>query len=249
MNRRGLFSAAVAGVLLPGAARAEGISVMEIPPVHPDAELLALAERFIASDLAIQAMDVLPDGNLDMAEVERLANAAHDLAFAMSDIRATTAAGIVARARCLAVHNAEGAFTMDGENTTAGRLAFDLIRDARALDGIPAGHVTSPDADLLAACAAFDALEREYLATGFGHEIGSPAEAVAEAEQERVSEAQRALVDRMCDLQAVTREGLAARAHSLALWDAELMKDGPGDIGECLTAAIVRDLLAGRPVA
>ena len=38
-------------------------------------------------------------------------------------------------------------------------------------------------------------------------------------------------------------EGQAARARSLALWDAELMKP-QGDITGQLTQAIVRDLLA-----
>ena len=133
----------------------------------------------------------------------------------------------------------------------------NLLTAAAASLGLPGtviasnarGPDTHPDAELMQTCAAFDALERIYVATGGGHEIGSLAEAVAEAEQDRISEAQRELVTRMCDLRAATREGMAARAHSLALWDAELLKDGDGDAGTRLTAAIVRDLLAGRTVA
>ena len=64
-----------------------------------------------------------------------------------------------------------------------------------------------------------------------------------EAERDRISVAQDEHVARVCELRAVTREGMAARARSLALWHAELMKDGPGDAGERLTAAIVRDLI------
>ncbi len=56
-------------------------------------------------------------------------------------------------------------------------------------------------------------------------------------------------MDRICDLQAVTREGQAARARSLALWDAEMLRPDRCFIGDRLTAAIVRDLLAGREVA
>lgn len=101
-----------------------------------------------------------------------------------------------------------------------------------------------PDAALLAACDAFYDLEGAYLATGFGHEIGSSEEAAADAEQERLSLAQAPLVARMCELRAVTREGQAARARSLALWDAELMKPGKVYTNDRLMAAIVRDLLA-----
>ena len=74
-----------------------------------------------------------------------------------------------------------------------------------------------------------------------GHSTSSDTELIAVCAE---FDAQSPLVDRMCKLRATTMEGDRARACSLALWDAELMKDGPGDTGECLTAAIVRDLLA-----
>ncbi len=60
----------------------------------------------------------------------------------------------------------------------------------------------------------------------------------------RLSNAQDPLVSHICDLRAVTREGQVARARSLALWDAELMKPQK-DTGGWFTQAIVRDLLAG----
>ena len=106
------------------------------------------------------------------------------------------------------------------------------------------GQAVHPDAELLEACAAFDALERAYIAAGGDYALGSPEENAAEAERERLSDAQDPLVERMCELREVTREGQADRARSLALWDAELMKLGPGHTGTWLTAAIVRDLLA-----
>ena len=102
----------------------------------------------------------------------------------------------------------------------------------------------SPDAELLEACSALDTLERAYIAAGGDYALGSPQEDMAEAERARLSEAQDPLVERMCELRAVTREGQAARARSLGLRDAGLMKPGPGDTGTWLTAAIVRDLLA-----
>ena len=166
----------------------------------------------------------------------------------MDELRATTAAGIQARAHSLALHAGHGDYSFDAEDTIPGRLLHYLMRDSAALGG-SVGLVPvppSPDAELLEACAAFDTLEREYLATGFGHEPGSPEDAAADAEQNRLTTAQGPLVERMCELRAVTQEGMAARARSLALWDAELLKGGTGDTGMCLTAAIVRDLLGGK---
>ncbi len=114
---------------------------------------------------------------------------------------------------------------------------------ARAVLPAMAGAETlHPDAELLKVCAAFDALERQYLATDFGQPSRSPKGAAAEAERDRLHNAQRPLVNRMCQLRAVTREGHAARARSYALWDAEMMKP-QHDIEGLFTQAIVRDLI------
>ena len=92
-------------------------------------------------------------------------------------------------------------------------------------------------------CAAFDELERGYIATGGDHGTELPEQAAADAEQARIPEVRVPLVARMVKVGAVTREGMAARARSLALWDADPMKDGTVGTGECLTYAIVRDLV------
>lgn len=97
----------------------------------------------------------------------------------------------------------------------------------------------SSDAELLAACAAFDALEAAYRATDFRAEPYTP----AEAEQDRITAAQRPLVARMTELRAVTHEGRLARARSLIGWWPEIMTDGEGTTGECLTYATLRDLV------
>jgi hypothetical protein len=167
----------------------------------------------------------------------------------LGDLRAITAEGVAARARCLAVHNSDGAFAMDDPNTVTGRLFRFLMRDAGALgNGAVVASAVSPDAELLEACAAFDALEQAYIAGGGNYAPGSPEEDEAEAERMRLSDAQEPLVNRICDLRAITREGQVARASSLALWDAEMMKPKDDIIGQ-FTQAIVRDLLAGRAVA
>jgi hypothetical protein len=56
MNRRNLLTAAVAGVMLPGAVTAAGISITGMAAAHSDADLLALVERFIAHEQIIRAM-------------------------------------------------------------------------------------------------------------------------------------------------------------------------------------------------
>ena len=246
-TRRGLLGGAAVLAAAPAAASGTGGG----QTAHPDAKLLALAERFLQHEVAIQAMPCDAEAEAEEAvqhvEQRRMFEAKHALALQLGTVRATTADGIAARARCLAVHNADGAFSMEDPDSTAGRLLRYLMRDAKALAGVPSVEpVVAPDADLLAACAAFDDLERAYQATGFNHAVRSPEDEAAEAERWRVSAAQDQLVERMCELRAVTRAGQAARARSLALWDGELMKDGTGDTGALLTAAIVRDLIGGE---
>ena len=240
---------------LANTACAAAVGTAALPPVaiagthHPDAQLIRLAEQFIANEQAIHAepCDEEPDTpEADQAEqrMRRLVTTQAVLTRQLDAVQATTADGIAARARCLAVHNADLAFAMDCPNTTTGRLARQLIRDAMP-EGNTVTVTPSPDAALLEACAAFDALERAYVATFNGYDFDSPEEAAAEIERERLSEAQEPLVVRICQLRAVTLAGQAARARSLALWDGELMKPNTdGDASARLTTAIVRDLLA-----
>ncbi|MGI4793264.1 MAG: hypothetical protein ACRYG8_04100 [Janthinobacterium lividum] len=100
-----------------------------------------------------------------------------------------------------------------------------------------------PDTELLAACAAFDALEAAYRATDFRAEPHTPEATAAEIEQDRITAAQRPLVARMTELRAITHEGRVARARSLIGWWPEVMADGEGTTGECLTYATLRDLV------
>ncbi len=100
---------------------------------------------------------------------------------------------------------------------------------------------TAGDDDLLAACRAFDALERAFIAVG-GHHTGAEEDA-ADAERECLRIAQEPLVDRICGQVAVTRDGQVARARSLALWEPDLLDDA-GETGQRITAAILRDLMS-----
>ncbi len=233
--------------LLAGAAALAAAPAVAAPPPHPDADLLALASRFIDHERLIQTMpcDAETEAQEAAQDVEqhRLLNRKRDLVLAMGELRATTADGIAARARCLAVHNADGAFSMDAPGTTTSQLLLDLVRDAGALGGAGRPVAVSPDADLVKACAAFDHLQRAFDAIPATHLPGSAEEDAADAERERICEQQAPLVDRMCQLRAVTREGAVTRARSLVLWDKELMKERGEAAGERLTEAIVRDLV------
>ena len=221
------------------------------PLPHPDADLLALAGRFIAHERLVQAMpcDAETDAEEAMQEAEqgRLLDYKHGLVMQMGEMRATTADGIAARARCLALHNADGAHSMDDPDTTTGRLLRWLMRDAVALSGaVPVMEAMSPDAELLEVCAAFDVLERAYATSCADLPVSGPECDASEIEQGRIYDEQQPLVARMCELRAITREGQAARARSLATWHPELTWPGQsGDTGRRLTIAIVRDLIGG----
>ena len=122
-----------------------------------------------------------------------------------------------------------------------------LLGGAAVLAAAPAlmSEATSahPDAELLAACAAHDELERAYLATGFSYECGTPEYDAAEAEQVRISAAQGPYVTRICEARPVTWEGHAARARTLALCDPDLFRRASDYTNEAMLAAIVRDLI------
>ena len=64
------------------------------------------------------------------AEQRQIFGVKHALIMQLGDFRATTADGVAARARCLAIHNSDGAFAMDDPNTDTGRLLRYLMRDA-----------------------------------------------------------------------------------------------------------------------
>jgi hypothetical protein len=142
MSKRRDFLGFTAGVVvartvLPIAAKAEEVVNTTTPAGHPDADLLHLAERFIQHERAMQewpceALPGTPEDERQYAEQSRMVDIQHSLTLQLGLLRATTSDGIQARARCLAVHNADGAFTMDDPNTTTGRLLRHLMRDAGA---------------------------------------------------------------------------------------------------------------------
>jgi hypothetical protein len=95
MNRRNLLTSAAASVMLPGAVKAEGISITVMPSPHPDADLLALVERFLAHEQTIQAMPCnavpgTPAAVQEESEQRQIFGVKHALIMQLGDLRATT---------------------------------------------------------------------------------------------------------------------------------------------------------------
>ncbi len=109
-------------------------------------------------------------------------------------------------------------------------------------------HRSDPDAAVITACSAFNALERRRLdlIEGPGHigEDSARDQALAPLAGE-----QQVFLDMLCRRHAVTLAGHQARAISFALWDdGELSAraSANGFLEDRLLAALVRDL-AGLP--
>lgn len=123
-------------------------------------------------------------------------------------------------------------------------FALTFLRDLATGTPCAGLEVTGPDAELLSACAAFDALEHEAEALQVGpgriadDEARSRALAVIVARQEP-------WLERMCTLRVASPVCWQARAHSLALWDRDMLADyEEGYIDQRLLAALLRDMVA-----
>ena len=132
MNRRSMLAAGSAAMILAGT----GLGVAAAVP-NPDVDLIAACAEFNACDLRQRAIYDGPDA-LDDDEASGQAAAPifvqmHTLLDRMEHLRATSHAGIAARAGSLAQHCGQWAFSFDARNTIAGRLLDYLMRDAAAL--------------------------------------------------------------------------------------------------------------------
>ena len=250
-TRRDFFAftagAVVAKTVLPLAARAE-------PVQHLDAELIAVCCEFDACERQTAIIhgtgpDCVVDDDEANAVSAPIFARMHVLLDRMDELRATTPAGIQARAHCLAQHCGSLQYSFDYEDTIPGRLLGYLMRDSAALGG-SVGVVSmppSPDAELLRACAAFDQLEAQANATFTGYENDSPEEAVAEVERSRIYDEQDPYVDVICSSVAQTKEGMRAKARSLMAWAPDMLRHGGRE--ELLLGSLLNDLLAGKPAA
>ena len=120
-----------------------------------------------------------------------------------------------------------------------------------ALPGVaaPAGASPGTDADLIAACAEFNVLERQFLALFDG-----PGRIEDDDEREepvaRIHEAQKPILDRIVRLRATTMNGFLARIRTIMLEDLDLNPNKMAAsqfMNEQLLGAFLRDFadLAG----
>ena len=123
-------------------------------------------------------------------------------------------------------------------------FALTFLRDLATGASCAGLEVTGRDAELLAACVAFDALEHEAAAlhAGPGHivddEARSSALAVIKARQEP-------WLERVCALRVSSPVCWQARARSLALWDRDMLAGyETGYTDQRLLAALLRDMAA-----
>ncbi len=112
------------------------------PLAGPDAELLALSAELDACDQKICAIYDLAGEDADDDDLEEAARPLGDRQEAilarLESLRATTPAGILARARSLAIHAGAGEFDLSiSDQTYAGLLTKLLLRDALLCSGLP----------------------------------------------------------------------------------------------------------------
>ncbi len=123
-------------------------------------------------------------------------------------------------------------------------FALTVLRDLAT--GVPCAglEVTGPDAELLAACAAFDALEHEAEALHLGPGRIADDEARSQALAAIVAR-QEPWLERMCAIRVASPVCWQARARSLALWDRDMLVGYEhGYTDQRLLAALLRDMVA-----
>ena len=169
-TRQGFLGGAAA---IPVAAHVVATQTYPAGTTHPDAELIAVCTEFEAAEIWVRAVYNGPNAVVDDEQAELAAAIERDqmsvLLERMDALRASTPAGVQARAHTLALHNGDWGFSFDSDTTTTGRLLGYLMRDAAALCNFGAVvHLTSPDEAIIEAGASFNALQVKSEATWIG---------------------------------------------------------------------------------
>lgn len=214
----------------------------ELEPItDPDAELRRACGVFRLVELETARVDDRAGGLTD-DDADAVAKAFQEAVVMVSRLPAHTPSGMQAKAAvCCAVLRA------DEPDATTGRfgglarrhdvLAWSLLSDmAGVRPHAPVAPPPKPDAALLAVCAEFDAVEHRRNAMFDDDTLTDEANA-------SIREEQAPLVDRLCELQAVTIEGMRARARSLVLYDDAVMERHTVYTNNRIVAAVLRDLI------
>lgn len=200
-----------------------------------DAELLELCAAFLAVRTSISAMP-REDDLADALE------ARDSLAGRIRAIPPVSPEGVRTKAQVGLVLLGEG-HTPGLANDDVG-FALTFLRDLATGAPCTSLEVTGPDAELLAACAAFDALEHEAeaLQAGPGRIVDDEARSRA---LDVVVARQEPWLERMCALRVTSPVAWQARARSLALWDRDMLADyEDGYTDQRLLTALLRDMAA-----
>jgi len=206
-----------------------------VPGAAPDAALIAMCKDFAAAYTEREALqdrysaetgDDLPE------DLEEPFNNRIDAALdRMLDIKATSLAGVMERAKALFAYDPSmvdpGACGSQGYHDDQARA---LIRDLLAL-GADAGN---PDAELVALCTSFIALEEAARAEPYSDDE-TPLEKEVYAKQS-------AMIGRIYEIRAQTVEGAVMRLRAAVAFCPELMRSGTGTLSEILLTAAIRDL-------
>ncbi len=125
-----------------------------------------------------------------------------------------------------------------------------LVLASAGIGTAVAVRASQPDAELVALCAAFDALEHKLQAAYVGVETAADSDR-ADAVAERVADEQAPILDAITACRPSTLAGFKALAGSLALWDTELLKSDPmqGCTDERLMLTLVRSMVGDPPAA
>ena len=200
-----------------------------------DNELLGLCAAFLAVRTSVSAVP----GEDDLADA---LEARDSLAGRIRLIPPVSPEGVRSKAQVGLVLLGEGhPPELAGDDVG---FALTFLRDLAT--GAPCAglEVSGSDAKLLAACAAFDALEHEAAAlqTGPGRIVDDEARIRALA---IIVERQEPWLERMCACHATGPVAWQARARSLALRDRDMLAGYEGgDTDQRLLAALLRDMAA-----
>ncbi len=214
----------------------------ELEPIADlDADLRRACGVFRLVELEMVRVDD-PAGGLTDDDAEAVAKAFGEALVMVSRLPARTASGLQAKAAvCRAVLRADEPKATTGEFGGPARrhdvLAWSLLSDmAEVRPHAPVAAPPDPDAELLAVCAEFDAMEHRRNAMFDDDTLTDEANAA-------IREEQAPLVDRLCEMQAITIEGMRARARSLVLYDDAVMERHSVYTNDRIVAAVLRDLI------
>lgn len=208
-----------------------------VPATPPgrDAELLELCAAFLAVRTSVSA--VPDEDDLSLVLVAR-----DSLAGRIRLIPPVSPEGVRTKAQVALVLLGQGHPPGLAGDDVGFSLTF--LRDLATNAPCAGLEVTGPDAELLAACVAFDTLEHEAMALHAGPSRIADDEARSLA-LAGIKARQEPWLERMCAIRVTSPVCWQARARSLALWDRDMLADyEAGYTDQRLLAALLRDMAA-----